>query len=105
MGKGEKEMKLPDTISICGIPFSVKESNDLYSPNGVCNGEIEHSKALIKINSNIAEVLKMPTLYHEWVHGALILLGHDELCDNEQFVQSMAIAIYHTFQIRGDYTP
>lgn len=95
---------IPDKINICGIPFDVEQRNDLYSPIGVCNGEIEHSKALIKINSNIAEVLKMPTLYHEWVHGALILLGHDELCDNEQFVQSMAIAIYHTFQIRADHT-
>lgn len=94
---------IPDKINICGIPFDVEQRDDLnlYSTSSeVTHGYIEHSKARIKINSNIAEVLKLPALYHEWVHGALVMMGYDELSNDEQFVQSLSVAIYQTFQIK-----
>ena len=42
----------------------------------------------------------MQTLFHEMVHGMLIMIGrNDEACD-ECFVQAFANALYQSFQLR-----
>ena len=43
----------------------------------------------------------MQTLCHEIVHGMLVHLGFQEMSADEQFVQSLAMAINQSFDVKG----
>ena len=42
------------------------------------------------------------TLIHEIVHGMLVNIGRNDLSENETFVQTLAMAINLTFDLRGE---
>lgn len=63
---------------------------------------IEYQKAEIRINRNMPDVMKVQTLIHEWVHGAFVMIGRNDLTDDENLVQCLAVAINNTFTIRED---
>ena len=92
---------IPKEINILGIPHTVKACEDGFSLGDKSLGEIDYSKAEIRINKDMPDVLQMQTLVHEWVHGALVLLGFNEESNNEQFVQALSVAICQTFQLKG----
>ena len=83
------------TVYICGIPHKVVEVDDGFDAGNF--GEIEYKTATIRINKDITPELKEQTLCHEIVHGILMHLGENELCQNEHFVQIMANEIMKTF--------
>ncbi len=88
---------IPKTINICGIPFTVRFGNNDYDPHDQF-GQICYTKAEIIINPEMPEELKMQTLIHEWVHGALTLSGHNKETEDELLVNSLALAICGTFK-------
>lgn len=90
---------IPDKINICGIPHSVKLCEDNFTIDSHF-GEIDYIKAEIRINQGMPEPLQMQALVHEWLHGALVMLGFNEETGNEQFVQALASAINQTFTLR-----
>lgn len=94
---------IPKTINICGIPHEVKLVDDNFTGD-THFGEIEYAKSEIRINKNLPEPMAMQTLIHEWVHGALVLLGFTEDTNDEQFVQAMAMAINQTFDVEKEKT-
>lgn len=63
-------------------------------------GDINYTEAKIRINRDMPEDLQMVTLVHEWLHGALVMIGFNEEAQNEQFVQALSVAINQTFKIR-----
>lgn len=63
-------------------------------------GEIDYTNAAIKINRDMPEALQLQSLIHEWVHGALVMIGQNELTSDEVFVQCLAAAINQTFQFK-----
>ena len=46
------------------------------------------------------EALQLQSLIHEWVHGALVMIGQNELTQDEVLVQCLAAAINQTFQFK-----
>ena len=86
-----------ETVYICGIPYKVIEIEDLFDVDCAHFGQIDYKTATIKINKDITPELKEQTLCHEIVHGILMHLGENELCQNEHFVQIMANEIMKTF--------
>jgi hypothetical protein len=91
---------IPTIINICGVPHAVllcKDEFDLDSHFG----QIEYTQALIKINQDMPESMQMQSLCHEWLHGALVMLGFNEQSQNEQFVQALSMAINQTFTVKG----
>ena len=91
---------IPNSINICGIPHTILLCQDNFSLDSHF-GEIDYIKAEIKINKDMPEVLQMQTLCHEWLHGALVMLGFNEEAQNEQFVQALSCAINQTFILKG----
>ena len=63
-------------------------------------GMIDHKNAVIKINKDLKGLNRTETLCHEMVHGMLLHMGYDDLCNNEQFVQAMGNAICQGFDIK-----
>jgi hypothetical protein len=93
---------LPNKVNVCGVPFKVRCCDDSFQSDTMHLGEIRYGKAEILINRDMDEEMKYQTLIHEWVHGALVMIGRNELTEDECLVQSLAAAINATFTIKGD---
>lgn len=91
---------IPSTINICGVPNTVRLCVDEFDLDSHF-GQIEYTQALIKINQDMPESMQMQSLCHEWLHGALVMLGFNEQSQNEQFVQALSMAINQTFTVKG----
>ena len=91
---------IPKAINVCGIPYKVRLCEDNFNLD--CHmGEITYATGEIRINDGMPEQLQTAALIHEWIHGALVMLGYQELSQNEQFVQAFSMAINQTFDIKG----
>lgn len=92
------------TINICGIPFVIKEVDEIPAEikGEIVHGEISHSRAEILLRKSLPNELKRLALIHEWVHGVLVMIGRADLSDDEMLVQNIALAIYNAFDVRGE---
>lgn len=90
---------IPAKINICGVPHLVRLCKDNFIVDSHF-GEIEYTQALIKINQDMPEEMQKQALCHEWLHGALVMLGFKEQSQNEQFVQALSMAINMTFDVK-----
>lgn len=86
-------------VNICGIPYTVKECEDHFDSDYHC-GLIIYSECLIKINKNMHEEMKKATLCHEIMHGILLNIGREDLCNDENFVTALGNAVYATFEVK-----
>ena len=90
---------IPDTIKICGVPHRVKLCEDNFTVD-THFGQIDYAKAEIRINKDMPDAMQEQALCHEWLHGALVMLGFNDETSNEQFVQALSVAINNSFSIR-----
>lgn len=88
-------------VWICGIPYKIVEE-DIVDENGGCLGLILYRDCIIKIRKGLPKELYTQTLIHEIVHGMLSNIGKNDLADNEEFVQALAMAINLTFNVKGE---
>ena len=63
---------------------------------------IDYTKAEIKINQDLPEPLQTQALCHEWLHGALVMLGFNNQTQDEQFVQALSAAINMSFKLKEE---
>ena len=89
------------TVNICGIPYEVKECEDNFDID-LHFGEIKYGKGEIRINKDLTPEIKSEALCHEILHGIMVHLGYTEQSQDEQFIQSLAMAINQTFKVRKD---
>lgn len=89
-------------INICGIPFTVSEVEEIQGEvkGEIIHGEISHSRAEILLRESLPDELKQLALIHEWVHGMFVMIGRNELSDDETLVQNIALAINQTFKLQ-----
>ena len=80
-------------VNICGIPHEVLYAEDAFNVDATHFGQIDYAKCQITVNSVMNQQMTNVTLWHEGLHGILLNLGFDELCHDEQFVQSLAMAL------------
>lgn len=91
------------TLKICGIPFKVKRVKTVEkTKHGIVCGKTLHSKATILIRKGMSKEVEKSTLYHEIVHAILVLIGYNELSDDEVFVQNLSNAIYQMFDLKAE---
>lgn len=63
-------------------------------------GQIKYASAEIRINKDASPEMQMQTLFHEMVHGMLIMIGRNEEASDECFVQAFANALYQSFRLK-----
>ena len=90
------------TVKICGIPYQIIEKECIESSNGRCLGLITYDEGTIEIRKGQQPDYYRQTLIHEVVHGMLVMIGRNDLSEDETFVQSMALAISQTFDLKED---
>lgn len=86
-------------VTICGVPHEIIECESNFNID-LHMGQIDYGDATIRINKDLAKPIYDVSLIHEWLHGALVLLGYNEQSQDEQFVQALAAAINGSFDIR-----
>ena len=87
------------TVNICGIPHQIIEK-DYIEGEGCVLGEIEYRSCTIAMRKDQTPELYRQTLIHEMVHGMLVMIGRNDLSDDETFVQTLALAISQTFDLK-----
>lgn len=87
-------------VTICGIPYKIIPTEDVFNTDFLHLGQIDHTKSEIRINKDLKGEILYETLTHEIVHGILMHLGYSTEHNNEQFVQALANAINQTFRIK-----
>lgn len=90
-------MELPKSVDIMGLIYSIEEV-DVVNKMIPRNGEINFQDQTIKIDKELTDDRKAIVLVHEVIHGELEALGIEDFYNNENVVQSLAIALYHTFK-------
>ena len=95
-------MKIPESIRIGGVEYSVSDVPNLNDGGKVLYGEILFGKAEIHLNSaNQNHEIKCVTLLHEIIHGiadqASLELGNNE----ERIIDTFAFGIYQVLQDNG----
>lgn len=88
------------TIKICGIPYEIIEKECIESSSGRCLGLITYDEGTIEIRKGQQPDYYRQTLIHEVVHGMLVMIGRNDLSEDETFVQSLALAISQTFELK-----
>lgn len=87
-------------VNICGIPHEVIDVDYIESDNGRCVGQITYEDCIIKMRKGINSDYYRQTLIHEMMHGILSMIGRNDLACDEVFVQSLALAISQSFDIK-----
>lgn len=88
------------TVTICGTPYKVILTKDVFDATDRHLGQIDYVKCEIRVNDELnGEALK-ETISHEIVHGMLFHLGYSSESQNEQLVQALGNAINQTFKIK-----
>lgn len=83
-------------LMIGGIPFALSYSDNMERDEGVCLGETIHSECTITLKKDMPSELERVTLIHEMLHAMFVLIGRNDLSDDEQLVQSLALCIQNT---------
>ena len=86
-------------VWICGIPYQIVEK-ETVDENGGCLGQILYRDCVIEIRKDLPKELYKQTLIHEIVHGMFVNIGRNDLSEDEAFVQSLAMAINLTFDMK-----
>lgn len=87
-------------VNICGIPHEVIDVDYIESDNGRCVGQILYEDCIIKMRKGMNSDYYNQTLIHEMTHGILAMIGRNDLTSDEVFVQSLALAISQSFDIK-----
>ena len=88
-------------VKICGIPYKIIEVPVIdEDEEGITQGKILYSQGKILIKKDLPKKLKKQVLYHEIIHGMLVLLGYTQQSADEVFVQSLTTAIFQIFDLK-----
>lgn len=87
-------------VKICGVPYEIIDKDYIESGDGRCLGMIYYDECKIEIRKGQHPDYYMQSLVHEVVHGMLVMIGRNDLSADETFVQTMALAITQTFDLK-----
>lgn len=97
-----RKVQKMDKYNICGIPHTIIEKEVIEgNGSGTILGQITYCDCIIEMRKNLTPEMYRQTLIHEIVHGMLTMIGRNELSEDETFVQSLALAISQTFDLKG----
>jgi len=95
-------MKIPKTIRLNGIEFSVELCGNLNDGEKVLFGDVTYGMARIRLNSTNQEHQRMcVTLWHEVFHAVCEMNGVELGDDEERIIDAFAFATYQVLQDNG----
>lgn len=87
-------------VKICGIPYEIIDKEVIECNSGRCVGLITYDEGRIEMRKGQHPDYYRQSLIHEIVHGMFVMIGRNDLSDDETLVQSLALAISQTFELK-----
>lgn len=84
-------------VRILGLDYEIEEV-ECVSKEELRKGEINFLINRIRIDKSMPEDLKKQVLIHEMMHAIFDLLGFEDLCTDENKVQSIATALHQVIR-------
>ena len=84
---------MPVNITILGLPYTV-ELKECVAKGESLRGQIHFAEQRIVIDRTLPKEMQEVTLIHEILHAICDIQGIEELSDNEQAIQNLAIGLY-----------
>lgn len=84
-------------VRILGLDYEIEEV-ECVSKEELRRGEINFLTNRIRIDKSMPEDLKKQVLIHEMMHAIFDLLGFEDLCTDENKVQSIATALHQVIR-------
>lgn len=84
-------------VRILGLDYEIEEV-ECVSKEELRRGEINFLTNQIRIDKSMPEDLKKQVLIHEMMHAIFDLLGFEDLCTDENKVQSIATALHQVIR-------
>ena len=84
-------------VRILGLDYEIEEV-ECVSKEELRRGEINFLTNRIRIDKSMPEDLKKQVLIHEMMHAIFDLLGFEDLCMDENKVQSIATALHQVLR-------
>lgn len=96
-------MKIPESIRIGGVDYSIVDKAGLNTGTNVAYGHIDYQKSIIELNPDIQDhQKKCLTLWHEIIHGVVEHANIDLVESNEEaIVDTIAKGVYQVLQDNG----
>lgn len=91
------KFKLPTEFELMGQTIKVVKEPKLLDMANCC-GQSHYGENTIYIDPSLNTDLLALTFYHELVHFILHSLGHQELNNNEGFIDSVANCFYQSMK-------
>lgn len=101
--KGIRLWQVADKYGITDAALSRKMRRDFSKEEAArFKKYVDEIASEIEMRKNQPPELYKQTLVHEIVHGMLTMIGRNDLSEDETFVQSLALAISQTFDLKGE---
>ncbi len=95
-------MKIPESIRINGVEYTIRNTENLNDGRQMLDGRITYGDSLIQIKADQGHQHKCIILWHEIVHGILYHAGV-ELDDDteEKIAEALGFGLYQVLQDNG----
>jgi hypothetical protein len=87
---GDKTMN----IRIGSTKYELLRPQNVIIGDGVYLGAIDRDAGELEIKSSIKPQAAKQTFWHEVMHGMMHEMGEEELCHDEQFIESLSRLLY-----------
>lgn len=94
-------MKLPETIRIGGVDYSVVITDSLNDGMKVLCGQVDYQKSTIRIHSSDEHQFQCVTVLHEVLHAIAQQRGFELGKNEEKIIDGFAYGIYQVLQDNG----
>jgi hypothetical protein len=90
-------IRIPTTIELAGLTVTTVFDNTLFKQRRML-GEARYLQQEIALDNEAPAEwdTKVQAYYHEKVHFILFLMGRDDLCNNEDFVDHFSHLLYQS---------
>lgn len=87
------------TVKVGAVPFKVEDAPIVDGDKNIL-GQTDHTACTITLKDCMSAELRKQTMLHELVHAWLVMISELDLSENEQFVSSLAMAMYESVEVK-----
>lgn len=92
------DAKLPSTLFVNGIPYTITISEDKHLDDTNLLGEVDYTTLSIAIHSKLKQEARDVIFLHETAHAMLYEAQCRNICNNEKLIEPLSYLLYQMFK-------
>lgn len=85
-------------VKVGAVPFKITDVPIVDGDKNIL-GQTDNTLCTIELRDDMPKALRKQTLLHELVHAWLTMISENDLCENELFVSSLALAMCESVDV------